>query len=194
MKKYRPRSAGFYVLYALALLCASDSVYTLYGQITGTLNQYMSSFSMFSYIILAMALTYVWMYVRTKVVVDADSVRFAFPANIRPKQGESRALFIYRQGDCDLKFIDKTVPMKRIVRWGYVEDLGYERIDKGNADEKNKLFPVHEVAFITDENKRYHWNAALFGKAQRKEIFEQIARASGVRPEGKLEDEMRNQE
>ena len=190
LKKYRPYTAGFIVLYVLALLCASDTAYTLYGQITGTLNEYMASFSMFSYLILAMALAYVWMYVRACVAIDDVTGRFAFPANIRPKPGASRAMFIYRQGDCDLKFIDKTIEMKRIVRWGYVEDLGYERLDKGNANEKNKLFPVHEVAFITDENKRYHWNAAFYSQKQRREILQKIAEVSGVRPEGKLAEEL----
>ena len=191
LKTYRPLTSGFIVLYALTLLCASDTVYTIYGQATGTLNEYMQSFSFFSYLILAMALGYVWMYVRAKVVFRDKTVRFAFPAYVRPKQGESRAMILYRQGDCDLKFIDKTVEMDKLVRWGYVEDLGYERIDKSSVTEKSPLLPVHEVAFITNENKRYHWNCLHYGKKPRREILARIAEISGVQPEGKLAEELK---
>ena len=48
-----------------------------------------------------------------------------------------------------------------MTRYGYVEDLGYDRLDQSQSGEKSKLFPVHEVAFITSENKRYHMNAGI---------------------------------
>ena len=185
LKKYRPYCAGYILLYVLVLICLGDAVFTLVGQIRGTMNEYMASFSLFSYLILAMGLCYVWMYARAQVAIDDKTVRFAFPANIRPKQGEPRAMLVFRQGDCDMKFIDKTVTLAHIVRWGWVEDLGYERIDGSNATEKG-LFPVHEVAVITSDNKRYHWNAAIYSDKQRREIVTRIASASGVMPEGRL--------
>ena len=191
MKRYRPLCAGFIVLYALALFSLADVIYTVYGQITGTQNPMMASFSFFSYIIFAMAMCYVWMYYRAQVLFSGDNIRIAFPASLRPRQGEGRAVFIFRQGELDLKLVDKTFSLKKLVRYGYVEDLGYERIDKSGAGEKNKLFPVHEVAFITNENKRYHMNAAFYSAKQRREIFSQIREISGVEPEGKLEEEIK---
>ena len=186
MKRYRPHCAGFIVLYVLVLFSFTDVVYTIYSQVTGTENPIMASFSFFSYIIFAMALCYIWMYVRAQVLFSGDNVRIAFPASMRPKQGQPRAMFIFRQGELDLKLVDKTFSLKTLVRYGYVEDLGYERIDKSAAGEKNKLFPVHEVAFITSENKRYHMNAAYYNAKQLKEIFSHIREVSGVEPEGKL--------
>lgn len=185
LKTYRPYCSGYIALYVLVLICVTDAVFTLVGQITGTLNEFMASFSFFSYIIMAMGLAYAWMYVRAKVVLDDRTARFAFPANVRPREGQPRAMLIYRQGDLDLKFIDKTVPLDAIVRWGWVEDLGYKRIDCSAAKEKG-VFPVHEVAFITGDKKRYHWNAAIYNRKQQVEIVSHIAKASGIRPEGGL--------
>ena len=185
MKRYRPYCAGYIVLYVLTLLCFGDVVFTLIRQVRGA-NDYMASFSFFSYIIFALALCYCWMYVRAQVAIDGKTLRMAWPANIKPKQGEGRAMFIYRQGELDIKFIDKTIRLDSIVRYGYVEDLGYERIDRSQAGEKSKLFPVHEVAIITRDNKRYHMNAAIYTAKQQKEIFTQIRQYSGVEPEGKL--------
>lgn len=188
MKRYRPHCSGYIVLYVLALLCLSDTVYTLYVQISGTGNEYMSTFSAFSYIILAMALAYVYMYIRAQVAFDEKRVRVAWPAYIRAKQGEKRPLFIYRQGDLDIRFIDKTIPLARIVKYGYVEDLGYTPIDQSNPQGKVKLFPVHEVAIITDDNKRYHMNAAIYSPKQLKAIVAQLRDATGIAPEGALKD------
>ena len=134
----------------------------------------------------AFALCYLWMYGRSQVAIDGQRVRVAFPVNRRPREGESRAMFIYRQGETDTRFVDKTFRLDAITRYGYVEDLGYERIDEGGAGENNKLFPVHEVAFITSENKRYHMNAGFYSDKQKKEIFTQVRDISGVEPEGKL--------
>ncbi|MBQ8110997.1 MAG: hypothetical protein IJ124_12635 [Clostridia bacterium] len=185
MKRFRPYCAGYIVLYVLVLLSCADAVTTTIRQIKG-LNDAMTGLSFFAYIIFALALCYAWMYVRTQVAIDGKTLRMAWPANIRPKQGENRAMFIYRQGDVDLKFIDKTVKLDSITRYGYVEDLGYERIDRGQSTEKNKLFPVHEVAIITKDNRRYHMNAAIYSEKQRREMFELIRRYSGVEPEGAL--------
>ena len=186
MKRYRPYCAGFIVLYALTLLTFGDVVFTTVRQLRGMANDMMGSLSMFSYLIFALALCYTWQYIRTQVVIDGGKLRIAFPANVKPKEGQPRAMFIYRQGDVDIRFIDKTFALDKLVRYGYVEDLGYERIDRGQAGENNKLFPVHEVAFITSENKRYHMNAGFYSDKQKKEIFTQVRDISGVEPEGKL--------
>ena len=162
MKRYRPYCAGYIVLYVLALLCLGDAVYTAIRQARGV-NDLMTNFSFFSYLILAMAACYTWHYARAKVVIDGTKLRFAFPANVRVKPGQPRAFFLFRQGELDMKFIDKS-----------------------GAGEKNKLFPVHEVALITDENKRYHLNAAVYSARQQREIFSQVRDISGVEPQGKL--------
>ena len=190
MKRYRPFAPGFIVLYVLTLLTLGDVIYTIVRQVKGVNNDLMGSFSFFSYLIFAMACCYTWMYVRAEVVIDGQKMRMAFPANIRPKQGQPRAMFIYRQGDLDLKFIDKTIDLKQVIQYGYVEDLGYEPLDKSPGGEKNKLFPVHEVAFITSENKRYHLNAAIFSKKQRREMFSLIRQRTGVVPTGSLKREL----
>ena len=190
MKRYRPYCAGFILLYGLTLLSLGDVILTVVRQIRGDDVGLMGDFSLFSYLIFALAACYTWRYIRTQVAMDGRLLRIAFPANIRPKEGQGRASFIFRQGELDLVFIDKTFELKRVVRYGYVEDLGYERIDRSQTGEKNKLFPVHEVAFITDDNKRYHMNAGLYSAKQRRQIFTGIREASGVQPEGKLEQEI----
>lgn len=191
MKRFRPYCAGFIVLYVLSVLSLTDVVYSIYRQSLHIPNDIMGSFSLFSYLVFAMALCYDWMYGRSQVAFDGERVRIAYPANIRPKQGQGRAMILFRQGDTDIKFIDKTIRLDSITRYGYVEDLGYERIDASQANEKTKLFPVHEVAIITNENKRYHMNAAIFSPKQRKEIFDLIEKGSGIQPEGKLLEELR---
>ena len=186
MKRYRPYAPGFIVLYVLTFLSLADVVYTTVRQIKGINNDLMGSFSFFSYLVFAMACCYVWQYARAQVVIDGTKMRVAFPVNMRPREGQPRAMIIYRQGDLDLKFIDKTFDLKLVTRYGYVEDLGYDRLDQSQGGEKSKLFPVREVAFITSENKRYHMNAGIYSDRQKKEIFTQVRDITGIEPEGKL--------
>ena len=186
MKRYRPYAPGYIVLYGLTLLSLADVIFTIVRQSRGVENDIMASFSFFSYLIFAMACFYTWNYARAQVAIDGHRMRAAFPANVRPKQGEPRAMILYRQGDLDLKFIDKTIDLKLVTRYGYVEDLGYDPIDQTRSGEKNKLFPVHEVAFITSENKRYHMNAGIYSARQNREIFTQVRDITGIEPEGKL--------
>lgn len=193
MKRFRPYCAGYIVLYVLSVLCLGDVIFTVYRQSLHIEGDMMASFSLFSYLVFAMSLCYVWMYGRSQVVFDGERMRFAYPANIRPKTGERRAMFLFRQGDTDIKFIDKTIRLESVTRYGYVEDLGYERIDASQAGEKNKLFPVHEVAIITNENKRYHMNAAIYSPKQRKAVFALLQQGSGIAPEGKLAEELQAQ-
>ena len=190
MKRFRPYCAGFILLYVLVIISVCDALYSFYGTATGTINPYMSSFSVFSYLIAAMGLCYAWVYVRAQVCIDEKNLRIAFPAFIQPPAGAKRAMFIYRQGPNDLKLIDKTFPLASIERYGYVEDLGFSRVDKTGAGEKSPFFPVHEVCFLTSENKRYHMNAAIYSEKQRKEIFNTIRQATGIAPEGRLAQEL----
>ena len=189
MKRYRPYAPGFIVLYVLTLLSFADVVYTTIRQIRGV-NDYMSGFSLFSYLVFALACCYTWQYARAVVAFDGNKMRVAFPANIRPKEGQPRAMIVYRQGDLDLKFVDKTIDLKRVTSYGYVEDMGYKPLDGSPNGGKSKLFPVHEVAFITDENKRYHMNAGIYSEKQRHEIFTHVRLISGVEPTGKLAEEL----
>lgn len=191
MKRYRPYRPGYIVLYVLTLLSLSDVIYTTVRSARGINNDMMSSFSFFSYLVFALACCYVWQYIRAQVCFDGHKMRVAFPINARPKPGEARAMIIYRQGDLDLKFVDKTIDLKLLTRYGYVEDLGYEPLDKSRGGEKSKLFPVHEVALITSENKRYHMNAGNYNDRQLKEIVSRIRQISGVEPEGKLAEVLR---
>lgn len=188
MKRYRPYCAGYIVLYVLALLSLADVVYTTVRQAQGV-NDMMSGFSFFSYVIFAMAVCYTWHYARSKVVIAGTKLRVAFPANVRPRDGQPRAMFLFRQGELDMKLVDKTLDLKKLVQYGYVEDLGYDRIDQSQGG-GGKLFPIHEVALITNENKRYHMNAGIYSEKQRREIFTQIRQISGVEPEGSLAREI----
>ena len=189
MKRFRPHCGGFILLYALTLLSIADVIYSLFLQ--NNANSPFGGFGLLSVLICALAFAYTWMFVRAQVAIGDGKMRIAWPANIQPKAGESRPIFIYRQGNLDLRFIDKCIRLDSITQYGYVEDLGYERIDKGPAGPKNKLFPVHEVAIITSDNKRYHMNAAIYSARQRREIFTLVREKSGTAPQGALADELK---
>ena len=188
MKRYRPYRAGFIVIYILGLLCISDAIVTLVRQMTGTLNEYMSSFSLFSYLIALLAVFYVKMYVVTRVEIDSTSMHIVNPVYIKPQPGAKRASFIYRQGENDIKLLNKRFQLADLEKFGYIEDLGYDKLDRSGAGENNALFPVHEVALVMKDGKRYHWNAANYNWKQLQQIVPQIEQASGVQATGKLAD------
>ena len=188
MKKYRPYRAGFIVIYILGVLCISDAVTTLVRQMTGTINEYMSSFSLFSYLIALLAFFYVKMYIVTRVEIDQSIMHIVNTVYIKPQPGAKRASFIYRQGENDIKLLNKRIPLKELDRFGYIEDLGYDKLDRSGAGEDNLLFPVHEVALVMKDGKRYHWNAANYSWKQLKQIVPQIEQISGVQATGKLAD------
>lgn len=190
MKRYRPYCAGYILLYVLVLISCCDAAYSLYGQITGNINEMLQSFSFFSYLIAAMGICYGLRYASAQVCIDSENIRIAFPAFIQPAEGASREMIVFRSGSSDLKLIDKTFRLSTIERYGYVEDLGFKRVDVSTAGEKSALFPVHEVCFLTSDGKRYHMNAAIFSKKQRAEIFNQIRQATGIAPEGRLAEEL----
>ena len=186
MKKFRPYKAGYIVLYVLCALCIGDAVYALIKQFTGTANEFEQSFSMFSYLIAVLAFFYVRLYIGSRVAIDHETFHFVNIVYIRPQPGEKRASFIYRQGDTDLRVVNKKFALADLERYGYIEDLGYSQLDKSSAGEKNKLFPVHEMALVMKDGKRYHMNAANYSDKQLKEIVNLIQQGSGIAPEGKL--------
>jgi len=186
MKKFRPYKAGFIVLYALAILCTADAVHALYGQITGTANEYIQSFSLFSYLIAALAVVYVKMYAATRVEISNTTFHFVNPVYIKPAPGAKRASFIFRQGETDLKKVDKKFNLADLEKFGYIEDLGYSVLDQSGASETNPLFPVHEIAMVMKDGKRYHFNGGYYSVEQLKEMNAAIESATGLKPEGKL--------
>ena len=186
MKKFRPYKAGYIVLYALCVLCVSDALWTMIAPSLGRGNEYMQSFSMFSYLIAILAFFYVKLYIGTRVEVDDKTFRFVNTVYIKPAAGAKRAMFIYRQGENDIKIIDKKFPLADLEKYGYIEDLGYAVLDNSGAGEKNKLFPVHEIALVMKDGKRYHMNGGNYTDKQLKEMFTLVQKASGVAPEGKL--------
>ena len=186
MKKFRPYKAGYIVLYVLCVLCIGDAVWTMVAPSLGRGSEYMQSFSMFSYLIAILAFFYVKMYIGTRVEVDAKTFHFVNTAYIKPAPGAKRAMFIYRQGETDIKVINKKFPLMELEKYGYIEDLGYSVLDASNAGEKNKLFPVHEIALVMKDGKRYHMNGGNYSEKQLKEMFTQVQKVTGIAPEGKL--------
>lgn len=188
MKKYRPLKAGFIVIYVLSILCFADALNSLIRQLTGTANEYLQSFSLFSYLIAIMAIFFLRMYIQTRIEIDSTHMRVVWPVYIRPQEGQKRAMFLYRQGDLDMKLMNKRFDLRELEKFGYIEDLNYERLDKSGVGEKNKLFPVREVALVMKDGKRYHMNAAYYKPAVLREMVEKIQSISGVAPTGELAD------
>lgn len=188
MKKFRPYKAGYIVLYILGFLCIGDAVHAMVSQALGTANEYMQSFSMFSYLIALLALLYVKMYIVTRVEISDTTFHFVNTVYIRPQPGEKRAMFIYRQGDTDIRVVNKKFAFADLERYGYIEDLGYARLDKSSASEKSKLFPVHEIAMVMKDGKRYHVNGGNYSPKQLKEIIRLVQTNSGLEPEGSLKE------
>lgn len=188
MKKFRPYCAGFIVLYVLCALCVGDSLYSLISQARGTANEYMTSFSLFSYLIAAMAIVYVRLYGQSKVAISDKTMQVVNPVYIKPQAGEKRAMFLFRQGDTDIKLMNKTFNLADLTKYGYIEDLEYSRLDASGVGEKNKLFPVHEIALVMQDGKRYHMNGGFYSAKQLKTMFRKVQDVTGVAPTGKLAD------
>lgn len=186
MKRFRPYKPGFIVLYVLGFLCISDAVYSLVTSILGTANEYMSSFAVFSYLIAALAIVYIRMYAKTQVAIDGKTMHIVFPVYIQPKEGDRRAMIFFRQGSTDLKLVDKRFLLADLDRYGFIEDLGYAQLDKSGSNEKNKFFPVHEIALVMKDGKRYHMNGGFYNPKQLSGIVNAIQSATGLSPEGKL--------
>ena len=186
MKTYRPYRAGFIVIYVLGVLCIGDAVYSLIATALGSANEYMQSFALFSYLIAVLAFLYVKMYGSSRVAIDGKTMRFVNPVYIKPAPGAKRAMFIYRQGETDIKLVDKRFQLADMEKYGYIEDLGYAQLDKSNAGPNNKLFPVHEIALVMKDGKRYHMNGAFYNAKQLADMVSQIQAATGLKPEGKL--------
>ena len=188
MKKFRPYKPGFIVLYVLVLMCIGDAVYTLISQSMGTGSAYMMNFSLFSYLIAAVAIVYVRMYASTRVEIDSKFMHVVYPVYIRPQPGAKRAMFLFRQGNTDLKLVNKRFLLADMERFGYIEDLNYSRLDQSGVGENNKLFPIHEIALVMKDGKRYHMNGGYYSPRQLAGMVEQIHAATGLLPQGKLAD------
>ena len=188
MKKYRPYKPGFIVLYVLGLLSISDAVYTLVSQTLGRSDAYIANFSLFSYLIAVLAIIYVRMYASTRVEIDGTHMRVVYPVYIKPQPGAKRAMFIFRQGNTDLKLVNKRFLLADMERYGYIEDLNYSRLDQSGVGENNKLFPNHEIALVMKDGKRYHMNGGYFSAKQLAGMIEKIHAATGLVPQGKLAD------
>ena len=188
MKKYRPYKAGFIVLYILGLLSVGQTAYDIIAQMLGVANPYMSNFTFFGVLIAVMAVMYIRMYAVTRVEIDGKYMRIVFPVYIKPKPGEKRAFFLYRQSENDLKLVNKRFALADLEKYGYIEDLNYAQLDRSNAGEKNKLFPVHEIALVMKDGRRYHMNGGYYSPKQLAGMIEQIHAATGLAPEGKLGD------
>jgi hypothetical protein len=85
-----------------------------------------------------------------------------------------------------LEKIDKKFALADLEKYGYIEDLGYAILDQSGASEKNKLFPIHEIALVMKDGKRYHMNGGNYSEKQLKEMFTLVQQATGIAPEGKL--------
>ena len=188
MKKFRPYKAGFIVLYALGLLCIVQSAYEIISQATGTTNPYMSNFVVFGLLIAVLAIIYIRMYAVTRVEIDDKYMRVVYPVYIKPREGEKRAFFLFRQGSTDLKLVNKRFALADLEKYGYIEDLNYAQLDQSSAGKDNKLFPVHEIALVMKDGKRYHMNGGFYAPKQLVGMIEKIHAATGLAPEGKLGD------
>ncbi len=183
--KIRPHRIGYLVLYALCLLCISDTVFTLFCQITGRENAMVSSFGFLSYLITAAALVYGSTYLRSRTEISGGTFRTVGPVMRLPREGEPRANFLFRQGGFDMKLWDKSFPLAELVRYGYSEDMGVPRVDESEA-KPTGFMPVHEIAFILTGNRRCHMNAGAYSEKQIRRLLEEIKKQTGLSPEGKL--------
>ena len=186
MKKYRPYCAGFIVLYVLAALCLGDVVWQIITQVNGTQNEMMASMGMFTYLLAILAVLYVKMYASARIEISNETMKIVNPVYIKPQPGAKRAMFIYRQGDTDMKLMNKTFKLADLEKYGWIEDLNYARLDASGVGEKNKLFPVHEIALVMKDGKRYHMNGAFYSEKQLRGMMSQIKEVTGIAPSGKL--------
>ena len=180
-----PHCFGYLFLYFLCLLSVSDTVYTAWCQLTGTENAMVSSFGFFSYIITAAALCYASFYAKSHVEIRNNTLRTVGPVMRQAREGEPRAMFLFRQGDMDNCLWDKSFPLSDLVRYGYCSDLGFQRVDESNAGEKG-FMPVKEIVFVLTDNRRCHMNAGPYTDHQIQQLLLTIKEKTGIKPEGQL--------
>lgn len=183
--KIRPHRPGYLFVYALCLLCIADTVFTAYCQITGRENAFVSSFGFLSYIFTAVAVVYGSIYLRARTEITGGVFHTVGPVMRRPREGEGRAMFLFRQGELDLTLWDKSFPLSQLIRYGYREDLGVPPVDDSDAPETGFL-PVHEIAFLLTGSRRCHMNAGAYSEKQLRLLVSEIQKETGLLPEGKL--------
>ena len=168
MKKFRPYCAGFIVLYVLCFLCVGDAVYSIVSQALGTANEYMTSFSMFSYLIAILAFFYVKMYAVSKIVITDTTMRMVNPVYIKPEPGAKRAMFIYRSGETDIKLMDNQkhkdwigVDNHRILdNYRFLVSTGADILVRtplipGYTDSDDNIRSIAEFIYVSDPKAKY---------------------------------------
>lgn len=181
----RPHCFGYLFLYFLCLLSVGDTVFTAWCQVTGTDNAFVSSFGFFSYLITAAALCYASLYARSRVEIRNNTLRTVGPVMRCAREGEPRAMFLFRQGNLDNCLWDKSFQLSDLIRYGYCSDLGYPRVDESDAVEKG-FMPVNEITFVLKENRRCHMNAGPYSEKQLHQLLLMIQEKTGLKPEGRL--------
>ena len=188
MKKFRPYNAGYLLLYGLTLICIIEAVRSLSGlQVGGAAGTATSNpFMIWSLLLCVFAVIYVKQYIPTVVEINGNQMRIVRPVLVIPKPGAQRANFIMRQGDKDGKLIEHRFDLSQVRKYGYVEDLGMKPEDQSGASATTKLFPVHEVAFVLEDEKNYRLNTPIYSQKQREEIFVRVQEITKIAPTGAL--------
>ncbi|MEF9974831.1 MAG: hypothetical protein RR893_12990, partial [Clostridia bacterium] len=94
--------------------------------------------------------------------------------------------FLFRQDTLDNVIMETRLQLPLLEKYGYIEDLGFKSQDKGGATQKNKLFPLHEVAFVLGDGTNYRLNAAIYSKKQLASLISLIKEKTGIAPTGSL--------
>lgn len=185
-KTWRPTCPGFIVLYVLSVVCLLDCYYSTMDIIHGTASEFTASFTVFTYLILIVAVLYDKLYIASRVEISSKEMRIVYPIYIRPGTGVKRVSFIYRQGALDIRQVNRQFPITDIVKYGFAEDLGFQRLDRSGSSPTNRLFPVHEIVLVVKDGKRYHLNIAFYSMKNQKAMMQYLRQALGFAPEGAL--------
>lgn len=185
MKRFRPLNAGYIVLYSLTLITAADVVYSFISSRINP-NSFASSFMLWSALIFVAAIFYSKHYFSAKIEIGERQIHIVRPVYVKPAPGAKRANFLFRQGDLDNVLVERRIEIADIEKYGYIEAFDYKPEDKSGATTKNKLFPLHEVAFVLNDGSHYNFNAAVYGKKKLAEIVRLLEQRTGKPPEGEL--------
>ncbi|MEG2858828.1 MAG: hypothetical protein RSA12_02905 [Clostridia bacterium] len=186
MKTFRPYNAGYLIIYILTLISFADVSYTIITYDPNAAQSLMNSFALWSFLILIAAVVFANHYFKTRVTVGSDYLHIVRPVYVQPKPGEKRVNFLFRQDTLDNVIMETRLQLPLLEKYGYIEDLGFKSQDKGGATQKNKLFPLHEVAFVLGDGTNYRLNAAVYSKKQLASLISLIKEKTGIAPTGSL--------